>query len=38
MNIAEKVITAGAAWLLFVFVWSLVVPVFRSVGLAIGVL
>lgn len=38
MDIAEKVITAAAAWVLFAFIWSLVVPVFRSVGLAIGVL
>ena len=38
MDIAEKIITAAAAWMLFAFVWSLVVPVFRSVGIAIGVL
>lgn len=37
MDIAEKVITAAAAWVLFAFIWSLVVPAFRSVGLAIGV-
>jgi hypothetical protein len=38
MDIAEKVITAAAAWVLFAFTWSIVVPVFRAVGLAIGVL
>lgn len=38
MDIAEKIITAAAAWVLFAFMWSLVVPVFRAVGTAIGVL
>lgn len=38
MDIAEKIITAVAAWMLFAFVWSVVVPMFRSVGAAIGVL